>query len=688
MLTTGRASVLARQRLMKRALIALALALVVAPALLVLYFMYLFDWNRARDPLSTAASGHAGRKIVIKGDLRPEWGWPISRLHAAGLAVDNVKGGSVPVMLELESIDLAIDVSRLFKGVLEFTDLVLVKPRLLLEKTAEGATNWRFSDNPAGGVALGWLPDERGEFPIIGHLAIIDGQIGYKDPATKTDVSLHAATVQGAADEPAQGIHFDGKGVLQGQAFRFKLAGGSVQALRDANTRYPVSASIEAGQTSAQIVGTVTDPVMMKGLDVRLTASGANAAELFPLTGIAFLPSPPYKVEGQLTYTDGVWTLHKFDGRLGDSDLAGDLSWDIRPPRPLLTGSFTSRELDFDDLGSFIGAGPGIGPGETASAAQRAKGAADKSDPRLLPDMPLDISRLAAMDAKVEFRGLRVVATKLPVDNFYVKLELDDRLLKITPVRFGSGHGDISMWMTINARHEPVHIDSKLEVRQIPIAPLFERASAVIGKPNLAKGFIGGTAEFAGTGKSLRAMLATANGNLGIGMEGGQLSQLVVELIGLDIAESLGYLIVGDRPVPIRCVIADFKVDNGVMTPRAFVVDTDDTVVTGSGAINLRDESLQLELKPAPKDFSPLALRMPLKVGGTLKNPAFNVDAAGLLARGAAAVALVLVFPPAALIAFIEPGLGKDSQCAAMLTDMARSSGDKRKNEGLIPTNK
>ena len=242
--------------------------------------------------------------------------------------------------------------------------------------------------------------------------------------------------------------------------------------------------------------------------------------------------------------------------------------------------------------------------------------------------------------------------------------------------------------MTINARHEPVHIDSKLEVRQIPIAPLFERASAVIGKPNLAKGFIGGTAEFAGTGKSLRDMLATANGNLGIGMEGGQLSQLVVELIGLDIAESLGYLIAGDKPVPIRCVIADFKVDNGVMTPRAFVVDTDDTVVTGSGAINLRDESLQLELKPAPKDFSPLALRMPLKVGGTLKNPAFNVDAAGLLARGAAAVALVLVFPPAALIAFIEPGLGKDSQCAALLTDMARSSGDKRKNKGLIPTNK
>lgn len=264
---------------------------------------------------------------------------------------------------------------------------------------------------------------------------------------------------------------------------------------------------------------------------------------------------------------------------------------------------------------------------------------------------------------------------------------LDNRLLKLSPVRFGSGRGDIAMWLTVNARQQPVRITSRSELRRIPIAGLFEAAADAVGKPNVASGYLGGTADLSGTGKSLRDMLATATGSLGLGMEGGQLSQLLVEMLGLDVAESVGYLLSGDKPVPIRCVIADFTATDGLLTPRALVIDTDDTVVTGTGMINLKDESLALELKPAPKDFSPLSLRSPLEIGGTLKDPEFRVKRAGLLARGAAAAALVLVFPPAALLAFIEPGLGEDSQCKAMLSEMAGNSQDPQKNAELVPAN-
>jgi len=198
---------------------------------------------------------------------------------------------------------------------------------------------------------------------------------------------------------------------------------------------------------------------------------------------------------------------------------------------------------------------------------------------------------------------------------------------------------------------------------------------------------MGGTADLAGTGKSLHQMLASANGSLGFGMEGGQFSQLLIELIGLDIAESVGFLIAGDKPVAIRCVIADFGLEDGLMTPRAFVLDTDDTIVTGTGSINLKTEAIELELKPQPKDFSPLALRMPLDIRGTLADPVFSVEPAGLLARGAAAVALMLVFPPAAIAAFIEHGPGEDSQCAALLATMARNSDDAKRNDRLVPAN-
>ena len=658
---------------LKRALVALLVLCVLTPLLGLLYLFFLFDWNNARDPLATSASARTGRKIVIEGDLRVDWGWPISRLSAEGLAVDNIQGGSAPQMLEIKRIDAALDLRSLLKGQLKFTELALVAPRLLLEKTAQGAPNWRFVDNPAGSVALAVLPENRHEFPIIERLSIDDGQMRYKDPANKTDLRVGAATLQGAADDDQQRIRFNGKGLLQGQPLRFKIEGGSVLELRDSDAPYPLSVSIDAGDTSARIDGTITDPVAMKGLDVRLNVRGHNAADLFSLTGIALLPTPPYDLAGRLGYADGVWAFRKFSGRMGGSDLAGDLRWDVRPKRPLLKASFTSRKLDLADLSGFIG------------VRLDAEG---KSKTRILPDVPLDISRLAAMDAQVDFHGVRIVSTQLPVDDVHVKIDLEDRLLKVVPVRFGSGRGDIAMWVTINARVEPVQISSKLEVRRVPIAAMFKGVSAVTGEPNLARGTIGGTADLAGTGKSLRTMLSNANGHLGIGMEGGQLSHLIVELLGLDIAESVGYLLAGDKPVPIRCVIADFNVTNGRMKAQTLVVDTDDTVVTGEGEINLKDESLDLELKPAPKDFSPLSLRSPLVVRGTLKDPEFNVKRSGLLARGAAAAVLTLVFPPAAILAFLEPGLGEDSQCVALLADMARRSQNPRKNERLVPENR
>ena len=668
-------------------MLALALLVVLTPPLVLLYLVYLFDWNRARDPLSAAASERSNRKIVIQGDLRPTWGWPITRLSAGGLMVGNVDGGSSAQMLELDRLDVAIDLGSLLKGKLELTELILVKPRLLLEKTASGASNWKFSDNPAGGIAMALWPDDRGEFPIIDGLRIEDGRVTYKDPASNTNISLRAATVQGEANSQAQRIRFKGEGVFQGEALKFELMGGSVRELRDSNAAYPVSASIVAGTTSIAIDGTVIDPVLLKGLNVTVNIKGSNAADLFPLTGIALPPTPPYNVTGKLDYAADVWRFRKFSGRLGDSDLAGDLSWDVNGKRPRLSASFTSRKLDLDDLAGLIGARAGTGPGETASPEQIAEAVAAQSDPRMLPDMPLDISRLAAMDAKVEFRGLKVVASKLPIDDFFMQAELVDRVLEIKPVRFGTGSGNFAVWATINARQEPVQITSRTELRRIPIASLFDRTAAAVGTENLAQGHLGGTAELKGSGKSLQQMLAAANGNFGIGMEGGQLSQVLIELIGLDIAESVGYLLAGDKPVPIHCVIADFKVTDGLLTPRAFVIDTEDTIVTGSGSINLKDESLRIELKPAPKDFSPLSLRVPLEIEGTLKRPDLRVKRSGLLARGAAAAALALVFPPAALLAFIEPGLGKDSQCHALLSAMASNSLDPKNNARLVPDN-
>ena len=59
----------------------------------------------------------------------------------------------------------------------------------------------------------------------------------------------------------------------------------------------------------------------------------------------------------------------------------------------------------------------------------------------------------------------------------------------------------------------------------------------------------------------------------------------------------------------------------------------------------------------------PVALRVPLRIGGTFKDPSFRPEAGPLIARTAAAAALYTLAPPAALLALIETGPGESIDC-------------------------
>src|SRR5690606_35781649 len=123
-----------------------------------------------------------------------------------------------------------------------------------------------------------------------------------------------------------------------------------------------------------------------------------------------------------------------------------------------------------------------------------------------------------------------------------------------------------------------------------------------------AIGAISGDMKVTGTGNSIAAMLGSADGEIAVGMGRGQVSSLLMELAGLDVAEALRFLVTGDRTVPVRCAFGDFAVQDGVMDTRALAFDTEDTIIVGEGQISLKEETLDLELRPRPKDRSILAL--------------------------------------------------------------------------------
>jgi uncharacterized protein involved in outer membrane biogenesis len=134
-------------------------------------------------------------------------------------------------------------------------------------------------------------------------------------------------------------------------------------------------------------------------------------------------------------------------------------------------------------------------------------------------------------------------------------------------------------------------------------------------------GTMGGRAKLDGHGNSIAQMLASANGEAALIMDGGSVGELMLRLSNLDIANSIGVLLGGDTQVPIRCMVGNFKAVDGDFKVEALVLDTPKVNITGSGNVNFTDESLHLRLVPQSKGFSLASLRGPIAITGTFKNP-------------------------------------------------------------------
>ncbi|HEV8342059.1 MAG TPA: AsmA family protein [Candidatus Binatia bacterium] len=580
-------------------------------AVAVAIFILTLDLNKAKGYISAGVSKATGRQLSINGDLEVDLGW-ISRVRASEIQFENASWSKHPQMVEVGLVDVQIDLWQLLKMRFVLPSVTVSQAKVILEKNPEGSANWEFRAAPV--VTEPAVPDKRTEFPIIQKLIIEDSTLLFANQETNTqlDLKLTQAEAGGFLEEP---VKLKAEGYYQKQPLTLSLEGGSYQNLTSPKEPYPLQINLRLGKVKANVDGKLTEPLEMKGEDVTLDIQGDDMANLFPLIRLVFPSTPPYRLKGHLKHEGKVWSFSEFSGRVGDSDLSGTIRVDLGPKRPVMKADLVSNRLDFDDLAGFIGGTPGTNAGETVSEEQK-KEATEKQNGRIFPDQRYDLERLRAMDADVQMRAKQILAPNLPIDNLNAKLTLNDGVLKFEPAAFGVANGRIELYSTFDGSRQPPKVKIDARARKLDL-------KRFLGDSSFAQkslGPIGGRVAISGTGQSFSELMATASGDTFVVMSGGQISGLLVELAGLDVAEALGYLIRGDESIPIHCALVDIKGTDGQMGVQTLVFDTADTVVYGEGKIDLRDEKLNIVLTPVPKDFSLFSLRSFIRVTGGFKN--------------------------------------------------------------------
>lgn len=624
-------------------LVALGL-LLLAIVLLVVFW----DWNWLKGPIERQVEARTDRSFDIGGDLDVDLG-KIITVRAERVTFGNASWSKQPQMAAAERLELRLQLwpALIARREVLIPELRLSKPDVLLEKGPDGKGNWVFG------------PDDGGEPPQFRRLWVDDGRLRFIDARVGTDIDINLQSRDARRPGAAPIIQVDGGGRWKRNPFTLQGRAESPLELAHTEEPYRINLHAVAGATRAHARGTLLDPLRMRGFDLRLALSGQNLDDLYPLIGIAMPPTPPYRFEGRLTHADDTWRYDGFTGKVGNSDLRGYAHVSTGRDRPFFKADLKSNRLDIDDLAGFIGAGEKGEGGEATNPELQALAEKQAASDRVLPDTPYELDKLRAMDADVRLRAARINAPPLPIDDMDAHLLLDNGLLRLEPLNFGVADGDIRSNIRMDARQTVIRTRADVAMRGLNLSKLMP--DGALARESVGR--IGGKMTVDARGNSIARMLGSADGDIAIGMGQGQISKLLMKLAGLNLAGAIRTKLAGDKPIPIRCAFGDFAVKDGLMTTRSMAFDTTDTIVLGSGTVNLRDETLDLTMRPRPKGRSLLSLRVPLYVDGTFKNPNVRPDYARIGLRGGAALALATIAPPAALLATTELGGGKDADC-------------------------
>ncbi len=643
---------------MTRALRYAGYGLAACAALLALLAVLLltFDWNRVKPWLNDKLSEASGRTVAIDGDLALQWrpppemqGWrrhlPWPHWHATRVRVGNPDWAqSGPLMAQVPALDFTLDPWRLPAKEIRITQLRLDGPVLVFEKQGQQRKNWQF------GKAEG---QQRSDWRFgIDSIAVASGRIRYLEPDKRTDLQLQLAT------ETDGSLRWQAGGRYNAQPLQGRGSAGSLLALQSTDIRYPVDAQLTLGDTQISASGSVTNPSDPRALDIRLSLSGASMADLFPISGLLLPETPKFDTRGRVVgrLEPGKLDLRyeNFSGRVGGSDIAGTLAYRQQQPRATLRGEVVSQQLRLVDLGRLIGAGnTGSRPGQV----RQPRG-------RVLPVSPFKTERWEAMDVDVRFAGRRILRrAALPVENLDTRIRMQAGVLTLDPLAFGIAGGELKGRVRIDGRADPAEGTLALDAHGLKLARLFPK----IGEGPASIGLLGARAQLSARGNSVAALLGSASGELHLAAGQGSVSKFVLEAAGLNIANAAFVRLFGDRQVPLNCLVADFRLEEGIALPRSFVLDTPDATVTVTGAINLQGERYDLTLHPHSKGVRVFSLRSPLYVRGSFGDPAVGVDRRSVALRAGAALALGAVAAPVAgLLALVNPGGDSGSPCAGL----------------------
>ena len=624
---------------------------------ILIIFKIPIDLTRFKAPLEELLSKGLNRpvriekSVIISTSLNPYF-------TLKGFKIENPEGFGTDDFLSMDLARIQIELPPLLKKKVHITEIQVKGLHVTLKETGEGKVNWAFNSGEESKKESSTSPesiekssrqgpDLAGDTLVVRKLNLEDIEVEFYRPDEEEPTSFYLKNCLGAM-LPGEPLHLDIDGNYVDFDYIIDVSIGSLEELiRDNKSWVEVNSKI-AG-TEMNFSGNVDFATAARSLMLKASVHGENLASLNDLVKIDLPPFTSYKIDTRLHLQAGKIELEKLVVQTGTSSLEGTakileendkIITDLKLRSPLVqiddfvfeNWSWTADEETSADTGK-----------SEVTLEEQALEEEDKgeSDNGLVENRKLiDPELLAKYEGSISIDAEKVLSGEDTLGSGQLQASLKSGRIKIDPLKVQLPGGKIEMMASFKPGLEESEANLKVDMQNFDIGILVRRS-----KPDSDMGGLVNLAiDVQSKANSIPELLTNGNGYFDFS---GNLDNFGAGIIDLWAVNLVAAIVSGaeKEKSQLNCAVGRWSMTDGLLQSDAFFMDTSKIRICADGAVNLKDQRVDIKVKPRAKKAEFFSLATPLEVHGSFSDINIEVGSGGVIGTAIKFIASPVTVP-------------------------------------------
>ncbi len=586
-------------------------------------FIKTFDLNTYKKYAENLVYQHTGRTLALNGDA----GLKISLIPTVVLndiSLSNPQWAQQKDMIRAQKAEVSFAVLPLLKKEIVIDSINLQKPEVYLETAADGKNSWSFAQEAdkvepkdlAVAAKSDSAPDAENILfagIVAKSLTIEDGMVVYADRKTNRQQKVEIKTFDLTSDGMDADLNLKFDLLYNGEKISGTAQTGSINAVLKNMPDYPVKAAVKAFGASADVDLVLNN--LMSDISYKGNVQAVNPAGNYG--------APAVKLETALDGNQRQATAENLVLEVSGNVLTGSINAAWNKAKPEISGQLKTQRFDVNSLLQT--------PVKTALSFNLI---AQASAAEFVPDTPLDLSVLNALNARLNLKAAELILPEdIVLNNVEVTADLNNGRLRLDPIsaRAGGGvvSGSISAAVTNNITVNLKGTDVILQDVWKPLAVNDNNTFGIAGGGKTAF-----SVNVSSQGASVRQIVENLKGQVAVVVGESQIQTGQLKILrGNFVTQLLSALKLQrvSKNMDMTCAVVRSDIANGkAVFPKGIVFNAKQLTVVSSGTLNLQNDKLDFSIRPFNGKLADTnvaqAISSLIKITGTVQKPGIGID--------------------------------------------------------------